>query len=133
LADGVKTADWHCYSAGQGATTRRMGHQPTFQPPLQSAADTCQAARLGAGQTLESEWGLALHLESRKGQETRQYLLDFGFMPTTYQNNLAILKIDVSKIPRNISFHCAPLLAATSPALESDVRGTKPTWPSAQC
>lgn len=39
------------------------------------------------GKTLESEWGLALHLRSRKGQETRQYLLDFGFtpdsMPTT--------------------------------------------------
>jgi 7,8-dihydropterin-6-yl-methyl-4-(beta-D-ribofuranosyl)aminobenzene 5'-phosphate synthase len=37
------------------------------------------------GKTLESEWGLALHVESRKGSETRRYLLDFGFMftPTT--------------------------------------------------
>ena len=34
--------------------------------------------------TLESEWGLALHIESRKGQETRRYLLDFGFTPDVY-------------------------------------------------
>jgi 7,8-dihydropterin-6-yl-methyl-4-(beta-D-ribofuranosyl)aminobenzene 5'-phosphate synthase len=57
------------------------------------------------GKTLESEWGLALHLESRKGQETRQYLLEFGFMPTTYQNNLAILGINVSKVDALIISH----------------------------
>jgi 7,8-dihydropterin-6-yl-methyl-4-(beta-D-ribofuranosyl)aminobenzene 5'-phosphate synthase len=57
------------------------------------------------GKTLESEWGLALHLESKKRQETRQYLLDFGFMPTTYQNNLSILGIDVSKIDALIISH----------------------------
>jgi 7,8-dihydropterin-6-yl-methyl-4-(beta-D-ribofuranosyl)aminobenzene 5'-phosphate synthase len=57
------------------------------------------------GKTLESEWGLALHLESRKNQETRRYLLDFGFMPTTYQNNLAILNIDVSQVDALIISH----------------------------
>src|SRR5438067_1426773 len=44
------------------------------------------------GKTLESEWGLALHIQSRKGQETRRYLLDFGFTPDVYTNNLDILK-----------------------------------------
>lgn len=29
------------------------------------------------GKTLESEWGLALHIQSHRGQETRRYLLDF--------------------------------------------------------
>jgi 7,8-dihydropterin-6-yl-methyl-4-(beta-D-ribofuranosyl)aminobenzene 5'-phosphate synthase len=28
------------------------------------------------GKTLESEWGLALHIESTKGNESRRYLLD---------------------------------------------------------
>jgi 7,8-dihydropterin-6-yl-methyl-4-(beta-D-ribofuranosyl)aminobenzene 5'-phosphate synthase len=57
------------------------------------------------GKTLQSEWGLALHLESRRGQESKQYLLDFGSMPTTYQNNLALLDIDVSKIDALIISH----------------------------
>jgi 7,8-dihydropterin-6-yl-methyl-4-(beta-D-ribofuranosyl)aminobenzene 5'-phosphate synthase len=61
--------------------------------------------RSAQGKTLQSEWGLALHLQSKKGQETRQYLLDFGFMPSTYQNNLALLGIDVSKIDALIISH----------------------------
>ena len=48
------------------------------------------------GKTLESAWGLALYLESRKGQEQRRYLLDFGFTPDVYANNLELLKVDVS-------------------------------------
>src|SRR5690242_10941692 len=50
------------------------------------------------GKTLESEWGLALHLESQKGQQTRRYLLDFGFTPDVYANNLNLLKVDVSQV-----------------------------------
>jgi 7,8-dihydropterin-6-yl-methyl-4-(beta-D-ribofuranosyl)aminobenzene 5'-phosphate synthase len=82
------------------------------------------------GKTLESEWGLALHLESKKGQETRQYLLDFGFMPTTYQNNLAILDIDVSKIDALIISHghydhvggLTGFLEAQRPLMRKDLR-----------
>src|SRR5271155_1558184 len=57
------------------------------------------------GKTLESEWGLALHLESNKGQETRRYLLDFGFTPDVYANNLELLKIDVSQVDALIISH----------------------------
>jgi 7,8-dihydropterin-6-yl-methyl-4-(beta-D-ribofuranosyl)aminobenzene 5'-phosphate synthase len=57
------------------------------------------------GKTLESEWGLALYLESRKGQQSRRYLLDFGFTPDIYANNLEILKIDVSKVDALIISH----------------------------
>ena len=39
------------------------------------------------GRTLHGEWGLALHIESQKGGETRRYLLDFGFTPDVYANN----------------------------------------------
>src|SRR5438445_13518055 len=45
------------------------------------------------GRTLHSEWGLALHLESHKGGETRRYLLDFGFTPDASANNLDYLKL----------------------------------------
>ena len=57
------------------------------------------------GKTLESEWGLALHLESRRGQETRRYLLDFGFTPDVYANNLDLLKIDVGQVDALIISH----------------------------
>lgn len=57
------------------------------------------------GRTLESEWGLALHIQSRKGQETRRYLLDFGFTPDVYANNLEILKIDVAQVDALIISH----------------------------
>jgi 7,8-dihydropterin-6-yl-methyl-4-(beta-D-ribofuranosyl)aminobenzene 5'-phosphate synthase len=33
------------------------------------------------GKTLVSEFGLAMHVESRRGDETRQVLVDFGFTP----------------------------------------------------
>lgn len=57
------------------------------------------------GKTLESEWGLALHLESRRGNESRRYLLDFGFTPDVYANNLEILKIDVGQVDALIISH----------------------------
>ena len=57
------------------------------------------------GKTLESEWGLALHLESRKGHEVRRYLLDFGFTSDVYANNLEILKIDVGQVDALIISH----------------------------
>jgi 7,8-dihydropterin-6-yl-methyl-4-(beta-D-ribofuranosyl)aminobenzene 5'-phosphate synthase len=57
------------------------------------------------GRTLHSEWGLALHLESQKGGETRRYLLDFGFTPDAYANNLDFLKIDPSTIDALILSH----------------------------
>lgn len=57
------------------------------------------------GKTLESEWGLALHIQSTKGQETRRYLLDFGFTPNVYANNLDILKIDISQVDALIISH----------------------------
>lgn len=63
--------------------------------------------RLGDAQglTLESEWGLALHVESRIGTDKRRYLLDFGFTPDVYANNLALLKIDVGRVDALIISH----------------------------
>jgi 7,8-dihydropterin-6-yl-methyl-4-(beta-D-ribofuranosyl)aminobenzene 5'-phosphate synthase len=57
------------------------------------------------GRTLESEWGLALYLESRKDKESRRYLLDFGFTPDVYANNLDLLKIDIAQVDALIISH----------------------------
>jgi 7,8-dihydropterin-6-yl-methyl-4-(beta-D-ribofuranosyl)aminobenzene 5'-phosphate synthase len=57
------------------------------------------------GRTLHSEWGLALHMESQKGVETRRYLLDFGYTPEAYANNLDYLKIDPAAVDALIISH----------------------------
>jgi 7,8-dihydropterin-6-yl-methyl-4-(beta-D-ribofuranosyl)aminobenzene 5'-phosphate synthase len=49
------------------------------------------------GKTLASEWGLALHIESHKGQESHRYLLDFGFTPEVYANNIDLLKSTLAR------------------------------------
>jgi 7,8-dihydropterin-6-yl-methyl-4-(beta-D-ribofuranosyl)aminobenzene 5'-phosphate synthase len=45
------------------------------------------------------------HLESEKGGETRRYLLDFGFTPEAYANNLDYLKIDPRGVDALILSH----------------------------
>jgi 7,8-dihydropterin-6-yl-methyl-4-(beta-D-ribofuranosyl)aminobenzene 5'-phosphate synthase len=57
------------------------------------------------GKTLESQWGLSLHLVSTKGDETRRYLLDFGFTPDVLANNLKLLKIDPGSLDALILSH----------------------------
>jgi 7,8-dihydropterin-6-yl-methyl-4-(beta-D-ribofuranosyl)aminobenzene 5'-phosphate synthase len=57
------------------------------------------------GKTLESQWGLSLHLVSTKDQETRRYLLDFGFTPDVLGNNLKLLKIEPASIDALILSH----------------------------
>jgi metal-dependent hydrolase (beta-lactamase superfamily II) len=37
--------------------------------------------------TLAGEWGLSLHLESRAGGTTAQYLLDFGYTSEILERN----------------------------------------------
>jgi 7,8-dihydropterin-6-yl-methyl-4-(beta-D-ribofuranosyl)aminobenzene 5'-phosphate synthase len=57
------------------------------------------------GKTLESEWGLALHIESTKGSETKRYLLDYGFTSDVYLNNLELMKIDPAAVDAMILSH----------------------------
>jgi 7,8-dihydropterin-6-yl-methyl-4-(beta-D-ribofuranosyl)aminobenzene 5'-phosphate synthase len=82
------------------------------------------------GRTLHSEWGLALHMESQKGVETRRYLLDFGYTPEAYANNLDYLKIDPAAVDALIISHghydhCGGLtgfLEAQRPKMHQDLR-----------
>lgn len=55
--------------------------------------------------TLQNEWGLSLHLESARGAETRQVLVDFGFTPETLNTNLALLGIDPAKLDAMLLTH----------------------------
>ena len=55
--------------------------------------------------TLQNEWGLSLHLESARGSDSRQFLIDFGFTPETLSNNLDMLNIDPSKFDALLLTH----------------------------
>lgn len=57
------------------------------------------------GKTLASEWGLALHIESTRSGESRRYLLDFGFTPEVYVNNLGLMNIDPAQVDALILSH----------------------------
>ena len=79
-----------------------------FLGPLERPGLTVQRTGFpGApqGKTLESEWGLALHIETTRGSESRRYLLDFGFTPDVYANNIGLLKIDPSRVDALILSH----------------------------
>ncbi len=43
---------------------------------------------------LNGEWGLSMHAQSRRGDEERNVLVDFGYTPEVLLNNMSILKID---------------------------------------
>jgi len=79
-----------------------------FLGPLERPGLVAERAGFPAaarGKTLESEWGLALHIESTKGGESRRYLLDFGFTPGVYTNNIELLKIDPARVDALILSH----------------------------
>ena len=59
----------------------------------------------GLPRTLQNEWGLSLHLESARGGETRQILMDFGFTPETLNGNLDLLAIDPAKLDAMLLTH----------------------------
>jgi len=58
-----------------------------------------------AGRSLLGEFGLSMHLESRRGEETRNMLLDFGFTAGTLNNNLQMLGIAPESIDALILSH----------------------------
>jgi 7,8-dihydropterin-6-yl-methyl-4-(beta-D-ribofuranosyl)aminobenzene 5'-phosphate synthase len=55
--------------------------------------------------TLVSEFGLAMHVESRRGTETRSVLMDFGFTPEALINNTELLGIDPSLLDALVLSH----------------------------
>ncbi len=57
------------------------------------------------GKTLQSEWGLSLHLTSVRKAETKRFLLDFGFTGDALNSNLGLLKPDISGLDALILSH----------------------------
>lgn len=55
--------------------------------------------------TLISEFGLAMHVESRRGAETRNTLVDFGFTPEALINNTDLLGIDPGRLDALVLSH----------------------------
>jgi len=58
-----------------------------------------------AGKSLLEEFGLSMHIESWRGNESRNLLLDFGFTSETLNNNLAMLGIAPESIDALILSH----------------------------
>jgi 7,8-dihydropterin-6-yl-methyl-4-(beta-D-ribofuranosyl)aminobenzene 5'-phosphate synthase len=57
------------------------------------------------GRTLISEFGLSMHVESRRGSEMRQILLDFGYTPEALLNNVDLLGIDPAGLDALVLSH----------------------------
>src|SRR2546430_5098191 len=54
---------------------------------------------------LIGEWGLSMHAQSRRGNEVRNILIDFGYQSQTLLNNMSILKIDPTSIDAMVLSH----------------------------
>ena len=57
------------------------------------------------GRTLISEFGLSMHAELRRGSETRNLLMDFGFTPEALNNNINLLGIDPNELDALVLSH----------------------------
>ena len=55
--------------------------------------------------TLISEFGLSMHAEFRRGSETRNLLMDFGFTPEALNNNIDLLGIDAAGLDTLVLSH----------------------------
>lgn len=64
-----------------------------------------QRTVLPQGRPLLAEHGLAYHLESIRGQERREILLDFGYRMATFINNYAALKLEPTNADALIISH----------------------------
>jgi 7,8-dihydropterin-6-yl-methyl-4-(beta-D-ribofuranosyl)aminobenzene 5'-phosphate synthase len=54
---------------------------------------------------LHNQWGLSLYLESQRGIEQRDLMLDYGYSPDALLNNIDILKVDPGKVTALILSH----------------------------
>jgi 7,8-dihydropterin-6-yl-methyl-4-(beta-D-ribofuranosyl)aminobenzene 5'-phosphate synthase len=54
---------------------------------------------------LNGEWGLAMHVQSQRGGEERNVLIDFGYTPEVLTNNMAILGVDPSRFDAMVLSH----------------------------
>jgi 7,8-dihydropterin-6-yl-methyl-4-(beta-D-ribofuranosyl)aminobenzene 5'-phosphate synthase len=58
-----------------------------------------------AGKSLLEKFGLAMHLQSKQGEERRNILLDFGFTSETFNNNIAMPGISLRSVDALLLCH----------------------------
>src|SRR5262245_10154878 len=66
---------------------------------------TVQRAALNPQASLLAEHGLAYHLESVRGSETREILLDFALTDVNLRNNYRVLKVDPARADALVLSH----------------------------
>lgn len=57
------------------------------------------------GKTLISEFGLSMHAQSRRGDEIRNVLVDFGYTPDALINNIALVGLDPASLDALVLSH----------------------------
>lgn len=85
------------------------GQHDIFIPEQKVPEIAIAQSRLQLGakfkRTLLSEWGLALHLTSEKGGESKRYLLDFAYTSHALNNNIELLGVDLPAVDALILSH----------------------------
>src|SRR5215470_9825064 len=85
------------------------GAHDIFIPDQKIPGLGVQPTRLQSGgkfsRTLQSEWGLALHLISDRGSERKQFLLDYAYTPDVLNNNIELMGVDLAAIDAMILSH----------------------------
>lgn len=76
-----------------------------FKPQDVSGVRTEPGRPTDPKRPLHSEWGLSLYLEPQRGNERKNFLLDFGWTPEAINGNMELLKLDPSKIDALIMSH----------------------------
>jgi 7,8-dihydropterin-6-yl-methyl-4-(beta-D-ribofuranosyl)aminobenzene 5'-phosphate synthase len=61
--------------------------------------------REAAGPNMISEFGLSMHVESHRGSETRNMLIDFGFTPQAVITHAALLSVEPAKLDALVLSH----------------------------
>jgi 7,8-dihydropterin-6-yl-methyl-4-(beta-D-ribofuranosyl)aminobenzene 5'-phosphate synthase len=90
----VVTDNYHFALSPSGKIGDVMVERPVFPVPDKSPQ-----------KVLLSEFGLSMHLETQRGDETRNVLIDFGYSSSTLLNNLDILRIDPLKLDAMVLSH----------------------------
>ena len=85
-------------------------YQIAVAPSAKAGSVDDRALRLGLSdqppaKTLVSEFGLSMHVESRRGGEVRHVLVDYGFTPEALVNNAGLLGIDPAALDALVLSH----------------------------
>jgi 7,8-dihydropterin-6-yl-methyl-4-(beta-D-ribofuranosyl)aminobenzene 5'-phosphate synthase len=82
-------------------------YYPAFRPEglkIERAGGTAEPG-VPPHATFRAEWGLSMLAESRRGDEKRVVMIDYGYSPEVLLNNIGFLKIDPSAIDALVLSH----------------------------